>query len=294
MKILILGTGKSGTTALLYKVAGGLPNCKVFSGGQPGKYSGDYENVVYKHTYEERKGKSFNLLNEHLQKEHYDRKIWIARDPRDAAVSRMLYRWHKLYWWHGDYREKKKQYLAHLDLVLKKEKDPKSVPFHLICRYTGYNSWPSSTEQVVEEERFRYQRMTDFVKSLGEEWFLYRYEDMVSKKLNGLNEYLGFQVEEDAEISQSTGKAKVVRKKGTGDWRNWFTEEDVELFKPAYLPYMEALGYDCDDWALSPDPAIEPEYSSMYMKSLPKRKPLDWIRHVKHRTGRRLSKKGKT
>jgi hypothetical protein len=64
MKILILGTGKSGTTALVYKVAGGLPNCKAFSGGRPGKYIGDYENAVYKHTYQERKGKSFDLYEE--------------------------------------------------------------------------------------------------------------------------------------------------------------------------------------------------------------------------------------
>ena len=60
MKVFILGTGKSGTTAMVYKVAGGLPNCQAFSGGKPGKYAGDYQNAVYKHTYEERKGKSFS------------------------------------------------------------------------------------------------------------------------------------------------------------------------------------------------------------------------------------------
>jgi hypothetical protein len=292
MKILILGTGKSGTTALLYKVATGLPNCEVFSGGRPGKYSGDYENVVYKHTYEERKGKSFDLYKQHLQKEHYDRRIWIARDPRDAAVSRTLYRWHKLYWWHKGYTEKKKQYLAHLDLVLKKEREPRSIPFHVICRYAGYNGWPISTEEVVEEERVRYKRMRDFVKSLGKEWFFFTYEDMVGKNFDGLNQYLGFKAGEEAEVPKSTGKAKVVRKKAVGDWRHWFTEEDVDLFTPAYLPYMEAIGYDCDDWALSPNPAIEPEYSSMYMKSLPKRKSFDLIRNLTDRTGRRLLKKG--
>ena len=29
-KILILGCGKSGTTGLLFKVAGGIPNCHAF------------------------------------------------------------------------------------------------------------------------------------------------------------------------------------------------------------------------------------------------------------------------
>ena len=186
MKIFILGTGKTGTTALVYKVAGGLPNCKAFSGGKPGKYIGEYENAVYKHTYEERKGKNFELYRDHLKNEHYDRKIWMARDPRDAAVSRMLYRWHRGILGH------KKQYQAHLDLVLKKEQDPKSVPFHEICRYTGHNGWPCSVEDVIEEEQKRYGNMCEFVKSLEDDWYLFKYEEMVDKKFDLLNDYLGF------------------------------------------------------------------------------------------------------
>lgn len=281
MKVFILGVGKSGTTALLYKVAAGLPNCQAFSGGRPGKYGGDYENAVYKHTYEERKGKSFDLYQDHLRQEHYDRKIWIARDPRDSAVSRMLYRWHR------GYRGRKAQYRAHLDLVLKKERNPKSIAFHEICRYTGYSSWPIAAEQVVEEERIRCTRMHDFVKSLGSDWFLFKYEDMVAKNFDTLNNYLGFEVQQETEVPESTGKAKVVRKKATGDWRHWFTQEDVQLFKPAYLPYMEAIGYDCDDWALSPNPVIEPEYSSMYIQNLARKHTLNFMRGLKHRVFRR-------
>ena len=275
MKILILGTGKSGTTALVYKIAGGLPNCQAFSGGQPGKHLGDYENAVYKHTYEERKGKSFDLYQEHLQKEHYDRKIWIARDPRDAAVSRMLYRWHK------GHRGNKEQYLAHLELVFKKEQDPRSIPFHVICRYTAHNGWPITTEEVVEEERIRYQNISDYVKTLGEDWYLFTYESMVGKNFVGLNGYLGFEVEAEGEVPKSTGKAKVVRKKAVGDWRHWFTEEDVDLFKPAYLPYMEVIGYDCGDWSISDNPVIEPEYSSLYMQRLAQMKRINAIRRIK-------------
>jgi hypothetical protein len=238
MKILLLGTGKSGTTALVYKLAGGLPNCHAFSGGSPGKYLGDFENAVYKHTYEESKGKSFELFREHLEKEHYDRKIWMARDPRDVAVS-----------------------------VLRKEKDPRSIPFFEIYRYSRFNRWPLSTEEVFEEEQVRYQRMHDFVKSLGGEWFLFTYENMLANSFDALNEYLGFNVLADAEVPKSTGKAKVIRKKASGDWQHWFTEADVELFKPAYTHYMELIGYDCQDWTLNPNPAIEPEYSSVYMQN---------------------------
>jgi hypothetical protein len=265
MRVFILGTGKSGTTAMVYKVADGLPNCQAFSGGKPGKYLSDYKNAVYKHTYEERKGKSFELYRKHLSREHYDRKIWMARDPRDAAISRMLYRWHRGYF--GN----KKQYLAHLNLVLGKEQNPKSISFYEICRYIGHNRWPRTEDEVFKEEQFRYQRMKDFVGSLDQDWFLFRYEDMVNKDFDALNKYLGFEVMADAEVPRGTGKEKVVRKKAYGDWRHWFTEQDVTFFKPAYAPYMEVVGYDCDDWKLSPEPVIEPQYSSEYMQSLPRK-----------------------
>jgi hypothetical protein len=265
MKVMILGTGKSGTTAMVYKVSGNLPNCHAFSGGKPGKYVGDYENAVYKHTYDERKGKSFDVYREHLEKEHYDRKIWMARDPRDVAVSRMLYRWHR-----GTLGSKK-QYDAHLALVLKKEQHPFAVPFTEICRYSGHGSWPRSRQDVFGEERVRYERMRDFVKGLGEDWFIFKYEDMVANRFDQLNAYLGFRVQTAAEVPKGTGKEKVVRKKATGDWRHWFLPEDVALLKPAFLPYMEAIGYDLEDWDLSPAPEIQPEFSSVYMQSLPKK-----------------------
>jgi hypothetical protein len=265
MKVLILGTGKTGTTAMVYKVAGGLPNCHAFSGGHPGKYIGDYENAVYKHTYEERKGKSFDVFKEHLSKEHYDRKIWMARDPRDAAVSRMLYRWHR------GYAGRKKQYEAHLELVLKKERDPQSIPFFEICRYTGHDGWPRTAEQVFEEEQHRYHQMLKFVNILNNDWFFFTFENMVINSVENLNDYLGFEIQSDAEVPSSSGKAKVIRKKASGDWRHWFTEEDIELFKPAFKPYMDFIGYDCDDWEFNPDPVIEPRYSSVYMQSLPRK-----------------------
>ena len=30
----------------------------------------------------ERKGKTFEVYNEHISEKNYDRKIWVARDPR--------------------------------------------------------------------------------------------------------------------------------------------------------------------------------------------------------------------
>ncbi len=145
MNILILGHGKSGTTIFLFQVAAGLPNCQAFSGGDPVKYLGDYENAVYKHTYNARKGRTLDLFNNYSKEINFDRKIWMARDPRDVAVSEMLYRWHK------GHRGFRKQYRAHLAIVRKKEMDPKSVPFHVICRNISHGGWPVTTDEVIEK-----------------------------------------------------------------------------------------------------------------------------------------------
>jgi hypothetical protein len=148
-----------------------------------------------------------------------------------------------------------------------------------------------TTEEVVEKERVRYQRMGDFVKSLGSEWFIFKYEDMIEKNYNGLQEYLGFEIKDEAEIPTTTKKAKVARKKAYGDWRHWYTGEDLDLFKPAYLPYMELVGYDCDDWTLSPNPVIEPEYSSIYIKELVRKNTLHTILSLKDQVLRPFGKR---
>jgi hypothetical protein len=262
MKILILGRGKSGTTGLLFKVAGGIPNCHAFSGGRPGKFSGDYENVVFKHTHSEKKGKTFNLYQELAAKENFDRKIWMARDPRDVAVSRMLFRWHK------GHKGLRKQYRKHLDLVEKKEQDPQSIPFHELYSCIYQNDQVLPLKELVEKERRLHQRMSDFVKSAGSKWYVFKYEDMIRGNFDALNEYLGYDISSEAQVPTTTRKSKVVRKKTAGDWRHWFTEVDVENFKLAYLPYMETIGYDCEDWAISSNPVIEPRYSSLYIKRL--------------------------
>ena len=87
-------------------------------------------------------------------------------------------------------------------------------------------------------------------------------------------------MEADAEVPKSTGKAKVIRKKASGDWRHWFTEEDISLFMPAYREYMGLIGYDYDDWNLSSNPTIEPQYSSIYMQNQAQRATKSLLRQL--------------
>jgi hypothetical protein len=201
----------------------------------------------------------------------------MARDPRDVAISRMLYRWNR------GCLAQKRQYKAHLDLVRQKERDPHSIPFYEICRYATHSNWPCTKQAVIDGERWRYKNMQKFVSGLNRQWFRFTYEDMVRNNTEALNEYLGFEVQQDAQVPESSGKAKVVRKKSTGDWRHWFTEDDVALYKSVYLPYMALVGFDCEDWALSTNPVIEPVYSSAYMQSLTERVTRDAALRIKER-----------
>ena len=159
--------------------------------------------------------------------------------------------------------------------------NPESVPFHVICRYTSHGNWPMTTAEVIETMRTRYQKTHDFVKSLEDEWFIFKYEDMISKNYDALNQYLGFEINDEAQIPSTTKKTKVARKKAAGDWRHWFTKEDVELFKPALSSYMKLIGYDCKDWNLCPNPEIEPRFSSQYMEGLVRKNTLNTLRNYK-------------
>jgi hypothetical protein len=285
MKIVVLGKGKSGTTALLHMIAAAFPECRPVLGGfrahakSRARASSDPdESFACKFTYNDRKGRSFDAVMRHIAAEGYDKKIWVTRDPRDNAVSDALFRWRRR---HGKSRQ---QYRACLALVQRKERAPDSVPFCEIYRYTGDSGGPHSLEQLVDEERTRYERMCEFVRNLGSDWFIFRYEDLVDRNFEALSEYLGREVHADVEIPRDDQLK--ARTKAYGDWKNWFLEEDVRILAPIYAPYMELVGYDSSDWSPNPHPTITPELASEYMKRLSVEGRGVRLKSVRERVGR--------
>ena len=279
MKIMILAIGRSGTTALLHRVGSGLPEAQIFSGGKPDKAVGFKGNGVFKFTYNEPKGRTFDMFRDHLRQTEYDRKIWIARDPRDNALSRFLFRWYR-----GS-KSDRDQYRAVINLIEKKEQNPPSVSFQELMRYRGQKLPPFTTSaEVGEDERRTFEQIHGFVSSLGDDWCIFKYEDLVDNNFTELNNYLGFEIKAETNIDRAT--LKVARKKSTGDWRHWFTEEDVQLFRPAYNPYMDLIGYDSKNWDLHAKQVIEPEYASLYLKGLPRRRQLDSLQRFKKKISR--------
>jgi hypothetical protein len=285
MKIVVLGKGKSGTTALLHMVAAAFPECRPVLGGfrahaknRASPSSDPDESYACKFTYNDRKGRSFDAVMRHIAAEGYDKKIWVTRDPRDNAVSDALFRWRRRH------DRSRQQYRACLALVQQKERAPDSVPFCEIYRYTGDSGGPYSLEQLVDEERTRYERMCEFVRDLGDDWFVFRYEDLVDRNFAALSAYLGRDVRADAEIPR--GDQLKARTKSYGDWRNWFLEEDVRILEPIYAPYMVLVGYDASDWSLNPHPTITPALASEYMKRLSVEGRFGRLRIVRGRVGK--------
>ena len=284
LKIVILGKGKSGTTVLMHMITAAFPECRPVPGGfhahvRDRRAAGvAADSFVCKFTYNDKKGRSFDAVERHIADEGYQKKIWVTRDPRDNAVSDALFRWRRR---HG---KSGRQFRACLSLVERKERDPRSVDFSEIYRFTGDRGGPATLEKTIADERTRYRRMTDFVGGLGPDWFIFKYEDLVDGNLAALSEYLGREVLPTSELPRED-RVKA-RTKSYGDWRNWFTEEDVRIFEPLFAPYMELVGYDGGDWELAPEPTLDPATTSLYMRRIAAEGRLDRLRGVKKRMAR--------
>lgn len=246
-RILVVGLPKSGTTILTYRIAEALDDVVIefepAGGPDPEVGAGGAATVITKKLV----GSQTSSLADFG---HYDRKIWICRDPRDFLVSQSLYRWHR----DQPPTEADRQAFERVIAQLRaKEADPSAVPFQAI-EPADY----SATFDAVAE---LWRRHGD------DGWFLYRYEDMVDGRYEELNRYLGFEVEPAATVA--SGLERVARRKESGDWRMWFTDHDVAHYRSGSLAdYMATFGYDHEDWALDPEPRIEPEHGSRYVEGL--------------------------
>ena len=65
----------------------------------------------------------------------------------------------------------------------------------------------------------------------------------------------------------------------------------MALFKPVLVPYMQVVGYDCDDWMLSGEPVIEPRFSSEYMQGLSRKAKKNTIMRFIDNISQKLFKK---
>jgi len=255
---LVVGMGKSGTTAITYKIANTL-NDPVIN-FEPGKHKGLLDvglhkkitiktPVITKSLFGKNLNVNFGAIS-HL----YDRKIWIIRDPRDQLISIMLYQWFK------GHKPNESKFKEALRLVRQKEQNPHAVSIKEI--------WALSANMgnFRENAHNHYLSIINIFENIKDNWFIFKYEDLIKENFGELETYLGFAIpQKEAELPDRF--KRVARSKNYGNWKNWFTPDDVEFFKPIYQEILKYCGFD-NDWELNASPVLDPEKGSLYMEKI--------------------------
>ncbi|MFO7614546.1 MAG: hypothetical protein R6W71_07910 [Bacteroidales bacterium] len=183
----------------------------------------------------------------------FNQKILLTRDPRDHIISRLLYLPYNIALGLTNYYVPEPEQVLNglLDLLEKKEKDPHSV---------------SMIELVNQANRLTIDKYLDNMISYYDrhpDIFILRYEDYVDGKLEAVSKYLRLNLA----IAEKVPETRVVRSRAYGNWKNWFTPEDIDHFRNSYLSYMNVFDYP-DTWDLNKAPVIDPETSSHYVRKL--------------------------
>ncbi len=187
-----------------------------------------------------------------LDYDRFPRRLTLLRDPRDMIVSFLLFRpfiradapWG--------------QVEPFVEAIRGKERDPASRSvheLHLLADELGLASY--RLDRVVE--------FMEWQESLIDRHDVrtVRYEDFVAGRLDDLQTYLGVDVANTA--GSSPWLDHIMRAGGSGDWRHWFTDEDITTYRPSVARYMKRFEYD-DDWTLATDPHIDPAAASGYIE----------------------------
>jgi len=254
--VLIAGLAKTGTTALLYKIEGAI--------------EGEKRLMFEPKVFQEQPGDAGRsllckiLIGPKLDLPSFGqfrKKITLVRDPRDRLVSSLLYSQ-----FHASYVEDEAKVAAVRKLLEQKEAEPASVPVLAIVEAMGraHGSGEERVQEFLRRTKLN-QRWLEEYEAATRGAFTLRYEDFVAGNLAELEGYLGFRLAREAEVPERFNR--VVRTKTDGDWKNWFTAQDVEPIREAIGDSVQRYGYD-PSWDLPEKQVIRPEHCSQYYMRL--------------------------
>ncbi len=258
MRALIVGEGKSGTTALLRSISAVLDDpVEVFEPVELRESDLDPESLVVKKLLLNWKRAERKLLD------RFDKRVLIVRDPRDRLISHLLYdAYNKAEFLDAEQREK------WLYLLLRKTRNPNGISLmHLMNAW-----WRMSRTDLVSHHVRATDRSRVFQRRFGDQFFVLKYEDYVDGSFDAINDYLGVELS-PGEVKGS--EARVVRSGTYGEWRDWLTPADVEVLRPMTHNWLKNAGYDFRDWDLTEPDALDPATTVEYVESLFARKPLE-------------------
>ena len=191
----------------------------------------------------------------------FDHALLTVRDPRDRLVSQVLYAAFE-----GRFAERPEEAAAYLALVARKEQDPASCRLSEILEAViRARGWTDSLDAWLATYQHKSIALPMAHADAHPELVKVRYEDMVDGRLAALSETVGLELHGKAEVGPQL--QRVVRSRGHGDWRHWFTPADVELLRPILQPYLDRY-YPHADWSLAREPVINPDHASRYVRRI--------------------------
>lgn len=275
-KIVIYGQYKTGTTACFFKIRNSLKTAprELFEKPEFIADPSDNTRPVLAKVIIPAKPENFissNMVlshNELVKKAEkgirsfskFDKQIFLVRDPRDWLVSGILFLTQE----NPEIYKNKNVLDQTLDLIRKKENSPSSVTLLEILNQVLIGSEQPVRSRIINLIKSQHDWIFNFEKNL-KNFVKYRYEDMIIDNDDHIEKYLGFNNQKNVTINKDF--EFVTRTKGSGSWRNWFTEEDLEFFKPVMHDYIHHFGYD-EHWQLNTHPQINPEHGSQYIERI--------------------------
>jgi hypothetical protein len=274
MKILVEGLSKSGTSALVYKIYNSLPRADttlLFE--EPRCVDYFSKNVVAKVLIDKPLRHAYGPMqcsDPVYDLDSYDdfKKILIIRDPKDRTVSDKLYR---LY--HEPFYSDDLFIRSVVKFLREKEANPGGILYYnfwrFIIEYSRFSNMLLDELPTFEYREFKElleNRMLLYIKD-HPDLFILHYEDFIDGKLEPLEEYLGLKLTGEAQVGE--GMKRVERTKGYGDYKNWFTPDDIPLFQPIFQQFIDAYPR-YDNWSLNdgPDKVLLSKYGSGYVLRL--------------------------
>ncbi|CAN5831911.1 hypothetical protein BH23ACT10_BH23ACT10_27640 [soil metagenome] len=184
----------------------------------------------------------------------FPRRVMTVRDPRDIAISRLLFR--PLYGW-TSYHIDPRRLDPFVTALKEKEADPSShsvLALHRLATELGFEggAWDTVQRQMAE-----LMRVVD-----AHDFHMLRYEDFVDGRLDAVSGYLDMEIT-NPRATDIGWLSHIPRSMGYGEWRHWFLDEDDRYFGELFADFMQRFGYD--DWSRPPTQVIEPATSSDYV-----------------------------
>lgn len=272
MRVLVIGKAKTGTTALVHLIMQAMEPCRLVMepksilefGADSLEYTGNEAiKIIHEHF-----GGRQRHLNAIVHAEFgfpVDKVVFITRDIRDEMISRLMYFAKPMRNQGLPKVSPEEKWSQWIGLLEQKEQRPQDLSFRALCvRFKAIfdlDVWANITrmQDNVQYENFRN-------KGIFRDRCVVAYEDMVAGRLEELEAYLGLSLQSDMS-SLDLGPFGYTRRSGTaGNWRAFFTDEDVQILRPLIAAKLDDPRYQ--DWELDPRESLSPDDYSRYVARL--------------------------